>query len=94
MDRNPVELKQKLKDHIRFEDGMDENLLPFYIESATRYVNKKVGKQTDYLIIMVATVMYDNRSSSEDLKAALDALEMIFALEVLTDGKEEPDIDN
>lgn len=94
MDRNPVELKQKLKDHIRFEDGMDESLLPFYIESATRYVNKKVGKQTDYLIIMVATVMYDNRSSSDDLKAALEALEMIFALEVLTDGEDKPNINN
>lgn len=82
-------LQEKLKNHIRFEEGMDDSLLPFYIESATKYVTKKVGEPVDYLIIMTATVMYDNRSAGDELSAALQALEPIFALEVLASGEEQ-----
>lgn len=82
-------LQQKLKNHIRFEEGMDDSLLPFYVESATNYVMKKVGEPVDYLIIMTATVMYDNRSAGDELSAALQALEPIFALEVLASGEEQ-----
>lgn len=85
-DENP--LLDKLKQHIRLEDDMDTSLLPFYLESADRYVQKKLGHSSDYLQIMVATVMNDNRSSSEDLAAALDALEPVFYLEVLTSGSD------
>lgn len=84
-------LQQKLKNHIRFEEGvMDDNTMSVYIESAKRYVRKKTGHEIDYLTIMVATIMYDNRSASEDLQKALQSLEMVFALEVLTDGEGEP----
>lgn len=78
----------KLKEHIRFEDGMDDSMLSFYFDAATRYVNKKIGTTQDYLVIMVATVMNDNRSSSEDLAQALSALEPIFGLEVLTSASQ------
>lgn len=82
------ELITKLKEHIRFEDGMDDSMLSFYQASAEKYVNKKIGHSEDYLTIMVATVMFDNRSATDELKAALNALEPIFALEVLTDDSE------
>lgn len=78
----------KLKEHIRFEDGMDDSMLSFYQESAEKYVNKKIGHSEDYLTLMVATVMFDNRSATDDLKDALNALEPIFALEVLTNDSE------
>jgi len=83
MAENP--LIEKLESHIRWEDGMDDSMLDFYRESADRYVVKKIGHSEDYLTIMVATVMYDNRSATEDLGAALLSLEPMFALEVLTD---------
>lgn len=82
------DLLSKLKQHIRLEEDMDDSLLPFYLSAADRYVTKKVGHSENYLQIMVATVMYDNRSASDDLAAALEALEPIFYLEVLTDGND------
>ncbi|WP_261809549.1 head-tail connector protein [Levilactobacillus humaensis] len=80
------DLLADLKSHIRWEDGMDDSMLSFYQTAADKYVVKKIGHSEDYLTIMVATVMYDNRSATEELSEALNSLEPIFALEVLTDG--------
>lgn len=83
------DLKTKLKEHIHFEEGMDDSMLSFYYDSAKRYVIKKTGAEEEFLVLMVAAVMNDHRSASEDLKKALDALEPIFMLEVLTSGADE-----
>ncbi|EOA3459079.1 phage gp6-like head-tail connector protein [Enterococcus hirae] len=83
------ELLTKIKSHIRLEDGMDESMLSFYLEASKRYVLKKIGYSQEYLEIMVATVMFEHRLSSEDLAKALQALEPIFGLEVLTDEPAE-----
>lgn len=85
----PNELLTKIKEHIRLEDGMDDSMLSFYLDSARRYVLKKIGYTQEYLEIMVATVMFEHRLSSEDLGKALQALEPIFGLEVLTDEPTE-----
>lgn len=76
---------ENIKKHIRLEEGMDDSMLSFYLESAKRYVKKKIGYEQEYLEIMVTTVMFEHRLSSDDLQSALSALEPIFALEVLTD---------
>ena len=68
---------------------MDDSMLSFYAESAKRYVKKKIGYEQEYLEIMVTTVMFEHRLSSEDLAKALQALEPIFGLEVLTDEPAE-----
>lgn len=85
MSRLESNLLDNLKKHIRLEEGMDDSMLSFYAESAKRYVKKKIGYEQEYLEIMVTTVMFEHRLSSDDLKEALMALEPIFALEVLTD---------
>lgn len=85
----PNELLTKIKEHIRLEDGMDDSMLSFYLDSAHRYVLKKIGYTQEYLEIMVATVMFEHRLSSEELGKALQALEPIFGLEVLTDEPTE-----
>ena len=77
-------LLDNLKKHIRLEDGMDDSMLGLYLDSAKRYVLKKLGYSQEYLEIMVTSVMFEHRLSSEDLALALQALEPIFALEVLT----------
>lgn len=74
----------KIKEHIRLEEGMDTSMLSIYLDSAQRYVKKKLGYSQEYLEIMVTSVMFEYRLSSEDLLQALQALEPIFALEVLT----------
>ncbi|WP_461213865.1 head-tail connector protein [Lacticaseibacillus sp. GG6-2] len=83
-----TDLLDKLKAHIRLEEDMDPSMLPFYLTAADRYVIKKIGHSEEYLQVMVATVMYDNRSASDLLAAALESLEPIFYLEVLTNGNE------
>lgn len=82
-------LLDKIKEHIRLEEGMDTSMLSIYLDSAQRYVKKKLGYSQEYLEIMVTSVMFEYRLSSEDLLQALQALEPIFALEVLTHDSTE-----
>ena len=37
------DLVEKLKSHLRFEEGMDNSLLSFYIDNAKDYVTKATG---------------------------------------------------
>ncbi|PFT99339.1 head-tail connector protein [Bacillus thuringiensis] len=82
------DLIEKLKSHIHWEEGMDDSLLSFYIEQAKTYVKNATGKQTEYLIIMVAGIIYDYRVSEKELEQALDALTPFFVQEVY-DAEEE-----
>ncbi|MED1408072.1 head-tail connector protein [Bacillus paramycoides] len=79
------ELIEKLKSHIHWEEGMDETMLSFYIEQAKTYVKNATGKQTEYLIIMVAGIFYDYRVAEKELEQALDSLTPFFVQEVYVD---------
>lgn len=83
------ELIEKLKSHIHWEEGMDESMLSFYIEQAKTYVKNATGKQTEYLIIMVAGIFYDYRVAEKELEQALDALTPMFVQEVYADEEED-----
>ncbi|EJR68640.1 hypothetical protein IIO_00168 [Bacillus cereus VD115] len=78
-------LIDKLKSHIHWEEGMDDSLLSFYMEQAKTYVKNATGKQTEYLIIMVAGIFYDYRVSEKELEQALNALTPFFVQEVYAD---------
>ena len=77
-----LSLKEKLKLHLQFEEGMDDSMLSFYIESAKDYVLTATGGQKDYLVIMVAGIMFDYRVSEKELGEALDALTPFIVQEV------------
>ncbi|QWH11952.1 phage gp6-like head-tail connector protein [Bacillus mycoides] len=79
------ELIEKLKSHIYWEEGMDDSLLSFYINQAKTYVMNATGKQTEYLIIMVAGIFYDYRVAEKELGQALDAMTPFFIQEVYVD---------
>lgn len=83
------ELIEKLKSHIHWEEGMDDSLLSFYIEQAKTYVKNATGRQIEYLIIMVAGLIYDYRVSEKELEQALDALTPFFVQEVYADEKKD-----
>lgn len=83
------ELIEKLKSHIHWEEGMDETMLSFYIEQAKTYVKNATGKQTEYLIIMVAGIFYDYRVAEKELEQALDALTPMFVQEVYADEEKD-----
>ena len=77
-----LSLKEKLKLHLQFEEGMDDSMLSFYIESAKDYVLTATGGQKDYLVMMVAGIMFDYRVSEKELGEALDALTPFIVQEV------------
>lgn len=63
-------------------------MLSFYLEQAEKYVKNATGSQTEYLIIMVAGIMYEYRISENELEVALNALTPFFIQEVFVDGEE------
>ena len=64
---------------------MDFSMLSFYIDQAKSYVKNATGKQTEYLIIMIAGIFYEYRVSEKELGDALDAMTPFFVLEVFSD---------
>ncbi|WP_342432613.1 head-tail connector protein [Neobacillus sp. FSL H8-0543] len=82
------EFTDKLKSHIRWEEGMEDSMLFFYIEQAKKYVANATGKQAEYLIIMVAGIFYEYRVAEKELGEALDALTPFFVQEVYSDAEE------
>lgn len=82
-------LVEKLKSHIQFEEGMDDTMLSFYIENAKDYVKKATGGQKEYLIIMIAGIMFDYRVSEKEMGDALDAMTPFFVLEVFADEEDD-----
>jgi len=68
---------------------MDESLLPLYLERARKYVNTAIGKEDEWLIIMVAGIFYEYRVSEKELGDALDALTPFFVQEVFNDDTDE-----
>jgi hypothetical protein len=76
-----TEYLEKLKSHIHWEEGMDETMLPFYIGQAKTYVQNAIGREVEYLVIMVAGIFYEYRVSEKELGDALDALTPFFVQE-------------
>lgn len=86
---SPEELVTNLKKHIHWEEGMDDSMLSFYVTAAQTYVMNATGKQTDYLVIMVAGIMYEYRVAEKELGEALDAMTPFFVQEVYSDLEPE-----
>lgn len=86
-----LSLEEKLKLHLQFEEGMDDSMLSFYIESAKDYVQTATGGQKEYLVIMVAGIMFDYRVAEKELGEALDALTPFFVQEVFNQDAETTD---
>ncbi|TMU85492.1 phage head-tail connector protein [Bacillus sp. BHET2] len=81
------EYLSKLKSHIRWEEGMDDTMLPFYITQGKNYVQKAIGKEVEYLVIMCAGIFYEYRVAEKELGEALDALTPFFVQEVYSDAE-------
>ena len=88
MDETELTLEEKLKKHILWEEGMDDSMLSFYVGSAKGYVKNATGGQKEYLVIMVAGIMYEYRVAEKELGEALDAMTPFFVQEVFSDGQE------
>lgn len=78
-------LLEKLESHLHFEKGMDDYFLEFYIKNAEKYVKKATGKQAEYLIIMVAGIMFEYRVAEKELGEALEAMTPFFIQEAFVD---------
>jgi hypothetical protein len=82
-----AEYLEKLKKHIRWDEGMDDSMLPFYIQQGKSYVKKATGKEVEYLVIMCAGIFYEYRVAEKELQEALDAMTVFFVQEVYSDAE-------
>lgn len=80
------ELINKLKSHLQWEEGMDDTMLSFYVQAALKYVQRATGGQPEYLVMLVAGIMYEYRVSEDELGKALDAITPFIVQEVFGDA--------
>ncbi|OXS67516.1 hypothetical protein B1B04_22250 [Lysinibacillus sp. KCTC 33748] len=75
------QLLEQFKEHIR-EDGEEDSSLSFYLRNARRYVKNATGAEQEYLVLMVAGIMYEYRVAEDEMKKALDAITPFIVQEV------------
>ncbi|MEQ6855292.1 phage gp6-like head-tail connector protein [Lysinibacillus capsici] len=80
------ELLEQFKEHIH-EDGEGETSLSFYLKNARRYVKKATGTEQEYLVLMVAGIMYEYRVADDELQKALDAITPFIVQEAFSDAE-------
>ena len=87
----PTELTllEKFKNHIHFEEGMDDSMLSFYLSNAERYVDRSTGTTIEYLVLLVAGIMYEYRVAEDLLEKALNALTPFIVQEAFYNDSNE-----
>lgn len=81
-------LIEPFKRHLHIEDESEDDLLMLYLKQGENYVLNATGKQTKWLILMVAGIFYEYRVAEKELGEALDAMTPFFIQEVYTDAEE------
>lgn len=84
-----MELVDKFKSHINFEEGMDDTMLSFYLEMAKDYVRTATGGQKEYLILLVAGIAFEYRVAEGELEKALSAITPFIIQGVLQNAEAE-----
>lgn len=81
-------LIEPFKRHLHIADDDENDLLMLYLKQGQNYVLNATGKQTEWLILMVAGIFYEYRVAEKELGEALDAMTPFFIQEVYTDAEE------
>lgn len=84
-----IELLERFKNHINFEEGMDETMLSFYLEMAKDYIKTATGGKQEYLILMVAGIAFEYRVAEGELEKALSAITPFIIQGVLQHAETE-----
>lgn len=82
-----MDLLEKFKLHIHYDEGIEDSMLFFYLSNAERYVKNATGKVPEYLVLLVAGIMWEYRSSEKELADALNAITPFIVQEVYVDAE-------
>lgn len=77
----------KLQNHLHLDEGMDDSMLSFYLSAAQKYVQNATGSQPEYLVLLVAGIMYEYRVAEDELSKALNAITPFIVQEVFADAE-------
>ncbi|QPA31623.1 head-tail connector protein [Thermaerobacillus caldiproteolyticus] len=77
---------EMLKEHLRIDEGMEDSMLSFYLDTAKKYVKNATGTESDHLVLIVASIFYEYRVSEDEMRKAFDALTPLLVQEAMTNG--------
>ncbi|MCY7541613.1 head-tail connector protein [Bacillus safensis] len=81
-------LNDQLKEHLRFDDGEEDTSLSFYLTAATNYVRNATGGEDDYLIVLLAGILFEYRVE-KNIDQALNALSPFIIQADMARGEED-----
>ncbi|KRK38986.1 hypothetical protein [Loigolactobacillus bifermentans] len=81
-------LLSKFKQHIEYEEGMDDSMFDTYLKSARSLVKVATGWEPEQSVLMIAAMLNDWRVPDSDMQKALDAMTPILLAEGLADHDE------
>lgn len=82
---------QGFKDHLQFEDGMDDNMLSFYLDMGKKYAERATGDENSSVAYYIASIFWLYRTPESEMESAFNALTPLILQEGLVKNDAETD---
>lgn len=80
---------QGFKDHLKFEEGMDETMLSFYLQMGKKYAKRATGKDAIDLAYFLGGIFFTFGVPESEMENALNALTPLILQESLVNDDAE-----
>lgn len=74
---------QGFKDHMQFEDGMDDSMLSFYLEQGKIYAKRATGSEESIIAYFIASLFFEFKVPESEMANAFNALTPLILQEGL-----------
>lgn len=79
------------KDHLQFEDGMDDTNLNFYLDIGKRYSKRATGNENSPVAYYIAGIFWTFKIPESEMESAFNALTPLILQEGLVIDDAEAD---
>lgn len=82
---------QGFKDHLQFEDGMDDSMLSFYLDMGKQYAERATGVENSSAAYYIGSIFWLYRVPESEMESAFNSLTPLILQEGLVKNDAETD---
>lgn len=79
------------KQHIQFEEGMDDSMLDFYLEMGKKYAKRATDDENSPVAYYIGSIFWLYRTPESEMESAFNALTPLILQEGLVKDSAETD---
>ncbi|MBO0467928.1 phage gp6-like head-tail connector protein [Enterococcus plantarum] len=71
------------KEHIQFEEGMDDSMLSFYLDMGKKYAKRATDDENSSVAYYIASIFWQYRTPESEMESAFNSLTPLILQEGL-----------